>query len=626
MSIKLTGDLESVAEDKVVTKSQYVSGGYMVLNSESDRNNLTDAVAPVGTLVYVTDTDKIYQKTDLRSGSKPNGTWEEYSVSVDQDVINSNALNYIEQNYQYELSDSDKSYIENYIDENMPSGGGSEGGVLNGYNYNSEFENNSCAKDEMTFENNGIKETIFAAYTQQSINDHFFTEGGNGNSSNIENFIVSEGAPPSFIYDSNDEDTIICPLIVDNDNQVIDHLEFIVSDIATDIFLGPVYYLGAIACNNLENLYFCRGYVLVISGGNPNSLVFKRPVNIYVPRGSLFILEPENVRFDGNCMFHFEESENELQNYIDAGCFDNCSAEYNIDSFPSSCSSYTFISRKEISIKVKSKVDFQKDCRFDFSKEPIQTVIDKEDKKYTASFVNDEESVSLTATYNAKKFLPAYTANYTIGDKEKTIDDKIKNVNDKVVEAERDIDAINNNIAKVTDNTVILQKNLIDLIHPVGSVILTRNENFDPTQVYRDTKWIEWVDGYLKVGTAEEFADETKNSNGEHEAIGSYKITTDMLPPHTHNMYHNHTGQTKLDGGHDHQIKWDIDGDYSGSQDVIRAEQNETQWGYMFTEFGGEHVHELMIDTYNGQTGSGPGQKNDYKPKFYPVYAWERIE
>ena len=175
------------------------------------------------------------------------------------------------------------------------------------------------------------------------------------------------------------------------------------------------------------------------------------------------------------------------------------------------------------------------------------------------------------------------------------------------------------NLSKEDDIT----KALVNVAHPVGSVILTTDASFDPSKSYPGTNWVKWTDGYLKV-------DETPNST----ASGDYSITEEMLPAHHHQFTLPERSLTTKDAGeHTHAILAEYNDNYDSYKYALQVYGGNTasKGSYTYTTTGGVqymksdgyHMHVIWDDGYTGDTADTGGNL-EYKPKYYAVIAWQR--
>lgn len=180
---------------------------------------------------------------------------------------------------------------------------------------------------------------------------------------------------------------------------------------------------------------------------------------------------------------------------------------------------------------------------------------------------------------------------------------------------------------------------LLDLIYPVGSVIMTMDKNFEPSAYWGGT-WKKWEDGYLK-------ADVTPNATAQ--GATAYKISKDMLPTHSHSINHTHTYSLENDpyfviSGTDEtgrKVVKGASGIWSSGQSPgvamseIDSTYDKTYSVYMSDDdsdgTNGSKNQKLSIcfnhsHAYTGSSGDGGFDNNEYKPRYYAVIAWQRIE
>lgn len=156
------------------------------------------------------------------------------------------------------------------------------------------------------------------------------------------------------------------------------------------------------------------------------------------------------------------------------------------------------------------------------------------------------------------------------------------------------------------------QHPLLDLIYPVGSVIMTMDNMFTPSTYWGGT-WVKWTDGYLKV-------DDTPNSS----ANGGYKITKDMLPSHNHTF----TGTQETISTGKNTESWvtfptDIGTNSNARSDYELVRRSNQTSHYSSTTIG-DHIHSITITPKGSVEDTGSG--NEYKPKYYAVIAWQRTK
>lgn len=190
----------------------------------------------------------------------------------------------------------------------------------------------------------------------------------------------------------------------------------------------------------------------------------------------------------------------------------------------------------------------------------------------------------------------------------------------------------------------------INLLHPVGSVLMTVDTDFDPNKIYPGTSWTKWTDGYLKV-------DETPSST----ASGGYTISSDMLPQHTHGLNsHTHsftpngsvstttnltgtfyvkdvagTGATGVSINASGNLDANEHSSTNGIVSVVNGaeykslEGNSTKTLSQVVTINANHAHAFTgsagtTGAASGNTTSGDFSNSEYKPKYYAVIAWQR--
>ena len=190
----------------------------------------------------------------------------------------------------------------------------------------------------------------------------------------------------------------------------------------------------------------------------------------------------------------------------------------------------------------------------------------------------------------------------------------------------------------------IVKTNLTNLIHPIianliyprGSVIMTTDPDFDPATQFGGT-WTKWTDGYLKV-------DGGTPSTGKNDVKGAtdYKITTSMMPKHTHSFEHTHeyTPTGSVSGGdHRHEVMLDTGGNLQYAKTIYNWSNNEKDGKYIT---GAGSDDNWIIKSSGNLSLSFEGDKKSttsqsvsrtelvggdsaYQPKYYAVIAWQRI-
>lgn len=179
---------------------------------------------------------------------------------------------------------------------------------------------------------------------------------------------------------------------------------------------------------------------------------------------------------------------------------------------------------------------------------------------------------------------------------------------------------------------------LLDLIYPVGSVIMTMDKTFEPSAYWGGT-WKKWEDGYLK-------ADVTPNATAQ--GATAYKISKDMLPTHSHSIDHTHTYSFENDhyfivSGTDETrskvVKAASDGVQSATKPSVTMSEidgYDRSYSVYMSDDDSDGTHgsknqQISIGfnhnhAYAGSSGDGSFANNEYKPRYYAVIAWQRIE
>lgn len=68
------------------------------------------------------------------------------------------------------------------------------------------------------------------------------------------------------------------------------------------------------------------------------------------------------------------------------------------------------------------------------------------------------------------------------------------------------------------------------LTPPVGSLILSQSESYDPSTVYKGTSWTKIDDGQILRSAGATL------TAGQSSGSDSYKLTTSVMPAHTHTV------------------------------------------------------------------------------------------
>jgi hypothetical protein len=183
----------------------------------------------------------------------------------------------------------------------------------------------------------------------------------------------------------------------------------------------------------------------------------------------------------------------------------------------------------------------------------------------------------------------------------------------------------------------IIKTKLVDLIHPIGSVIMTTNPDFNPATQFGGN-WTKWTDGYLKVATS-------PNAT----ATGSYYITEEQLPSHKHeNTIKNSAVNTTNDGGGSFKIRacveesgdridlignkvvWDPVGDITITEPAAYGFPMEVRSNTGDSIDNSEQTvtikpHDHWVTTNVKINNATVGGNQPYLPKYYAVIAWQRV-
>ncbi len=177
------------------------------------------------------------------------------------------------------------------------------------------------------------------------------------------------------------------------------------------------------------------------------------------------------------------------------------------------------------------------------------------------------------------------------------------------------------NAFEVLEDGGVIALGILNLIYPVGHVLLTTNKTFDPNENYAGTVW-ERVskNSYLYI------ADEA--SAGQYGGQQDFKISEGMLPSHTHDMSHTHSFVGQQSATNYSELSVDVptcDGTAGDVSTRVRTMSSNDTTEESFTTGG--HTHTFTAKGYNkyyeGASGS-TGSNEPYKPYYYGVIAWRR--
>lgn len=221
--------------------------------------------------------------------------------------------------------------------------------------------------------------------------------------------------------------------------------------------------------------------------------------------------------------------------------------------------------------------------------------------------------------------------------------------NDTVVEALHD--AIGNKANDVefqshanNDNIHHTNKNIVDLIYPVGSIYQS-SKNTNPGTLFGGT-WTQLKDVVL-VAAGSTFKAGTTGGSATHT------LTVQNLPTHNHTFTgtavnsstestaHTHTVHETATGAHNHNVKVSTVGGLEVSSGAYHGQVYVSQLATQYnieTTYGdnlGNHTHNIWLDgesanhchsvTAKGTIGNtGSGTAVNHMPPYKVMYAWER--
>lgn len=155
-------------------------------------------------------------------------------------------------------------------------------------------------------------------------------------------------------------------------------------------------------------------------------------------------------------------------------------------------------------------------------------------------------------------------------------------------------------------NKFAVLKDLIDLMHPVGS-IYTSMYNIDPSNIFPNTTWTQITDRFLYC------------ANSAGTTGGSKTITEANLPAHSHTFTGNNiSGEIKnlLRYSGQDDGSWTINGCFSQT-----SKAGSRSWSA--TNYNGDKVSVKFSATPSG-TISSSGSGQDYMPPYLTIFAWYR--
>ena len=175
-------------------------------------------------------------------------------------------------------------------------------------------------------------------------------------------------------------------------------------------------------------------------------------------------------------------------------------------------------------------------------------------------------------------------------------------------------DATEGNLEHIvkTNLTNLMHPIIANLIYPVGSVIMTMDKTFNPATQFGGT-WEPWTDGYLKV-----------DQNPNAATTGTYNITTDQLPSHTHanTVTNNIVTTPNYEHAHTFNITLRTGTGEKASEAESGGEGESTKTSSTMTTNKDTHNHAFKTNVTITNAATGGGQ--EFKPKYYAVIAWQR--
>lgn len=145
---------------------------------------------------------------------------------------------------------------------------------------------------------------------------------------------------------------------------------------------------------------------------------------------------------------------------------------------------------------------------------------------------------------------------------------------------------------------------------PIGSIFIGTTAT-NPTTLLGGGTWARWGQGRIPISLNE--SDAAMNTPEEVGGSKTKVIGTANLPPHNHNMTHDHAS-SKL------SYNWQQDVASGGSYARVTDIGNQTVGG------GKSETIEINNFQYSGNTGDGPGSSDplDIMPPYITAYMWKR--
>ena len=170
------------------------------------------------------------------------------------------------------------------------------------------------------------------------------------------------------------------------------------------------------------------------------------------------------------------------------------------------------------------------------------------------------------------------------------------------------------------DEEIFLKKDLLDFVHPVGSIYWSSNDT-DPATLFGGT-WVRIKDKFLwAMGDSD-----TLNSTGGEK---THTLTTYEMPSHNH-IFRGIKNTVSVSGGnHRHTFLGDLrpltkygNERYTGSGDYVAGLTDTTEYSGNLS-MSGEFTPSGNIDNAGGLNGIT--QPHNNMPPYIVKYCWERI-
>lgn len=182
--------------------------------------------------------------------------------------------------------------------------------------------------------------------------------------------------------------------------------------------------------------------------------------------------------------------------------------------------------------------------------------------------------------------------------------------------------------SSVADRVVNLNYNrieLINILHPVGSIIQNATDGFNPNTLYSGTSWVE-IKGRVLVGkdtTQGEF-----NIIGKKGGAKTHALSIAELASHTHSANHNHSGSSSSSGVATPSLYMasGSSGQTSGSvKGIIEGSGTRGSYSTSYISGSGSHTHSVTINTASINTGScGVGAAHNNLQPYEVIRIWKR--